>query len=317
MLRDTRGNVSFLLGKPGTLAVLAACRARRGMKKSAEIAATSLLNLVPWTRDVDEGGLELFQGRCGYLQAVLFLKARGFKEADYESSDYAREEIGAVIRELKERLHNSDPIEYHGTCYLGAAHGYAGIALVAASLGDDSLREAAKQLNDTTKKFVYPESRNVPSSVKKTSKDRLVHWCHGAPGWVAPRLAVGDLEGAIEAGEVTWVRGLLKTKGPGLCHGIPGNGAAFLALYRATKSKKYLHRALHFAKFAIDNYHNLINLADRPFSLFEGIAGTLCFVADCLDALKWARGGTATEHFNGFLATPAPFFFHPESQAQE
>ncbi|CAI7909081.1 unnamed protein product [Closterium sp. NIES-53] len=96
--------------------------------------------------------------------------------------------------------------------------------------------------------------------------DRLVHWCHGAPG-VAPALAHAAmvrplvyalewhqlrggrgeggarggslfpskphlLQAAIEAGEVVWHRGLLRRVG--LCHGISGNAYTFLALHRAT-----------------------------------------------------------------------------------
>jgi hypothetical protein len=29
-------------------------------------------------------------------------------------------------------------------------------------------------------------SGNYPSSIGSASGDKLVHWCHGAPGWVAP-----------------------------------------------------------------------------------------------------------------------------------
>jgi hypothetical protein len=42
------------------------------------------------------------------------------------------------------------------------------------------------------------------------------------------------LAAARRAGEVVWARGLLK-KGPGLCHGVAGNGYALLALYKATQ----------------------------------------------------------------------------------
>jgi hypothetical protein len=36
------------------------------------------------------------------------------------------------------------------------------------------------------------------------------------------------------AAEVTWRRGLL-AKGPGLCHGVAGNGYALLSVYRCTR----------------------------------------------------------------------------------
>jgi hypothetical protein len=46
-----------------------------------------------------------------------------------------------------------------------------------------------------------------------------------------------------------WQRGLVR-KGLGLCHGICGNGYAFLSAYRATHDESYLQKALAFAHFA-------------------------------------------------------------------
>lgn len=46
-----------------------------------------------------------------------------------------------------------------------------------------------------------------------------------------------------------WQRGLVR-KGLGLCHGICGNGYAFLSAYRATHDESYLQQALAFAHFA-------------------------------------------------------------------
>ena len=39
------------------------------------------------------------------------------------------------------------------------------------------------------------------------------------------------LTAARKAGDLIWQRGLIK-KGPGLCHGVAGNGYAFLHLYQ-------------------------------------------------------------------------------------
>ena len=38
---------------------------------------------------------------------------------------------------------------------------------------------------------------------------------------------------AKRAGDLVWERGLLK-KGPGLCHGVAGNGYTFLHLYQVS-----------------------------------------------------------------------------------
>jgi hypothetical protein len=68
---------------------------------------------------------------------------------------------------------------------------------------------------------------NLPSSLGSKT-DKLVHWCHGAPGLV-PMLCVAAavysdrreeyLNAARAAGELIHERGLLK-KGVGICHGI-------------------------------------------------------------------------------------------------
>ena len=90
------------------------------------------------------------------------------------------------------------------------------------------------------------------------------------------------LQAAISCGEVTWHKGLLR-KGPGLCHGIAGNGYVFLLLYQLTGDKKHLHRAHEFANFAIsEQFWASARRPDSPYSLFEGKSGLACFLADLL-----------------------------------
>ncbi|KAL0406824.1 UNVERIFIED_CONTAM: LanC-like protein GCR2 [Sesamum latifolium] len=125
-------------------------------------------------------------------------------------------------------------------------------------------------------------SGNYPSS-EGSETDRLVHWCHGAPG-VALTLAKAAkvfgseefLQAAMDAGEVVWNRGLLKRVG--VCHGISGNAYVFLSLYQLTGKLEFLYRAKAFACFLHDRAQTLISEGimhggDRPYSLFEGIGG--------------------------------------------
>ena len=71
-------------------------------------------------------------------------------------------------------------------------------------------------------------SGNYPSSLGKTD-DLLVHFCHGAPGFI-PFLCEAYKfykdgvfkECALKAGECVWKKGILK-KGNPMCHGIGGN----------------------------------------------------------------------------------------------
>lgn len=136
---------------------------------------------------------------------------------------------------------------WHGKFYLGAAHGSAGILLqlLRTQLADRDahIREfVAQQIELLISTGKYPYSSNYKSSASSRS-DRLVQWCHGAPGvapllyeakkkgLLLPTLAIGigigishELDDALR---VTSERGLL-SKWTGLCHGLSGNGLILL-----------------------------------------------------------------------------------------
>ena len=81
---------------------------------------------------------------------------------------------------------------------------------------------------------------NFPSQFGDSS-DKLIHWCHGAPG-VAVLFCkayslmhnLQYLKTAVSSAKLVWERGLL-TKGMSLCHGAAGNAYTFLQLYKVTK----------------------------------------------------------------------------------
>ncbi len=187
---------------------------------------------------------------------------------------------------------------YHKTEYLGAAHGLSGILQVILSFPEYlSVRHESNKLVKDSVDYILTTKKsngNFPTSTNSAANDEqkdLVHWCHGAAGtihllaraymvWSDPMY----LKAAVECGEVIWERGLLK-KGPGICHGIAGNGYAHLVLYRLTGDGKYLNRAWYFAEFMLsDHFKNEARLPDRPFSLFEGLCGTVCFISDLISA---------------------------------
>jgi hypothetical protein len=117
-----------------------------------------------------------------------------------------------------------------------------------------------------------------------------VHWCSGSPAAVflfARAYEVFDdaayLDTARRAADHVWRYGLLR-KGNGICHGIAGNGYAFLSLYRRTGDSRDLHRALHFARHSwSERVTSEQRTPDRRWSLYEGLLGTLCFYRDCLE----------------------------------
>jgi len=131
------------------------------------------------------------------------------------------------------------------------------------------------------------------SSVGTHKKDRLVHWCHGAPGWILLLIRANQvfskpsyLDCAKSAAVQTLLpRGLLK-KGLGLCHGIAGNGFVFLRLAQVLEGEErmfWYHRALQYAAFGIEHYDELKDIPDRPYSLYEGVSGFVCFLLACAD----------------------------------
>lgn len=67
----------------------------------------------------------------------------------------------------------------------------------------------------------------------------------------------------------------------GLCHGVAGNGYVFLLLYRLTADEKYLFRANTFAQFlTTSDFKKEARTPDCPYSLYEGLAGTVCYILD-------------------------------------
>lgn len=61
----------------------------------------------------------------------------------------------------------------------------------------------------------------------------------------------------------------MHVQGLGLCHGISGNAYSLLSAYHCTKDERYYQRALHIGAFMADNWQELLNVPDRPLSLYE------------------------------------------------
>ncbi|GLT66548.1 hypothetical protein SLA2020_389060 [Shorea laevis] len=226
---------------------------------------------------------ELFNGRAGFLWACLFLNKHIGK--DTISATRTRPVVDDIIkagRRLSSKGKCPLMYEWHGKKYWGAAHGLAGIlhVLMDMELKPDEVEDVKGTLCYMIKNR-YP-SGNYPSS-EGSESDRLVHWCHGAPGIALTLVKAAEvyggkefLQAAVDAGDVVWNRGLLKRVG--ICHGISGNTYVFLCLYRLTGKVEYLYRAKAFACFLLDRAQKLISEGkmhggDRPHSLFEGIGG--------------------------------------------
>ncbi|GBF88577.1 hypothetical protein Rsub_01292 [Raphidocelis subcapitata] len=275
--------VTFLEGRSGALAVQAV---------ALEAMAASSVAALP------AGECEVLYGRAGYLYSLLWVDAQlGAGTVD-----------GGIVRALVRHLLDeglagaraSDTAarfglmySWHAKHYLGAAHGLSGIVLVLlhalpavrdvdpSGQGVAALRTACDALAGA-----LLQSGNLPSSLG-SREDRLVQWCHGAPGLIPTMIkaeeALGGgryLAAAEEAARAVWARGLLR-KGVGLCHGISGNGYALLSLWRATGEDRYLRMAQAYALFAAERWQSeLYDTPDRPASLYEGLAGAVNFWLD-------------------------------------
>lgn len=191
---------------------------------------------------------------------------------------------------------------WKGKIYLGACHGVTGILHTLLDFQDVliSVDGNAIKLIDETIALLYEnmctKSGNLASSIKSSGaakkSDTLVQWCHGAPGHVLLLTQMGRktqsqtyLDVAKDlAASVIRPRGLLR-KGVGLCHGIAGNAFCFLSLANALHelhggghSSSEISASYEYANFALDHFNELKYVPDRPFSLYEGMAGLCCLL---------------------------------------
>ncbi len=178
---------------------------------------------------------EWLYGRAGTLYLLRALSTH-FARNDAPASPQLTEvlaDIEAVMDALCEVITSTPrPWTWHQKHYLGAAHGDVGIITqvvlsrpwVAPAVRADLLAVLGAQL----------ESGNWPSSVPvegSAEEDKLVQFCHGAPGVVVSLQSLvpffpdlgAEMERAIERGRKCVVeRGLLR-KEACLCHGMAGN----------------------------------------------------------------------------------------------
>jgi glutathione transferase len=239
---------------------------------------------------------ELLYGRVGHLYALLFV-CRHLADNDAEpiSLDAVRRRIDALGRsiaasgrETARKEGSSAPFLYywHSKPYLGGAHGVTGIAQVlaqAGALGDDDVDAVTDYLLSKR----YAASGNIVTrdnaSCSNANSDRLVQFCHGI---TAPLFFIASSERALKrAGDeaiersvnVLLTRGFL-AKGAGLCHGLAGNAMPLLQLHARTGDARYLEHAWLFASAMRHFAERLWHEPDEPYSLFNGLAGALCFV---------------------------------------
>uniref|UniRef100_A0A1Q3FAC3 LanC-like protein 3 homolog n=1 Tax=Culex tarsalis TaxID=7177 RepID=A0A1Q3FAC3_CULTA len=294
---------SFLCGNAGIYAVSAAICHRMGQRQEMDEDLRNFASGITVCKRIDfnkNGSDELLFGRAGYLAGIYWL------HQNIDKRLFAHETltvIAGVMIESGKRYsaaHRSPvPLMYHcwGDEYLGAAHGVSAIMHMLLEspfqANPNGNEMAAVRATVNSLLSLQDAEGNFPVTLQdylQRSRDELlVHWCHGAPGIVylmaKAYLLFKDpkyLQSCVRSCDLVWRKGLLR-KGPGICHGVAGSGYVFLLLYRLTSNPKYLYRALKFMEFLThEEFIRYARNPDRPFSLYEGYAGTVCFLLDLL-----------------------------------
>ncbi|CAH2086503.1 unnamed protein product [Euphydryas editha] len=294
--------ISFLCGDAGPLAIAAIISYKLGTKKPASLPEYQDLvqRIINLSTLINESPDELLYGKVGYLYALLFVN-KYISDKKGVPGNHIEKVITSIIKSGKQfsrEMKSESPLlwQWHDKIYLGSAHGIAGILYI--------LLQARSYINATEiRSFIKPtldwlmnqrfSSGNFPSSLNSSSGDRLVQWCHGAPGFIPLCLLAYQvfneekyLNIAIQAGEVIWQRGLC-AKGYSICHGVSGNAYAFLQLYQVTKKPDHLYRACCFMEWcAVERPGTELHRPDRPASLFEGLLGRVYLAADIINPLE-------------------------------
>lgn len=305
-----RKRAAYLTGCGGVYAVAAVIYNKLDKLQRSEQYVAKYQSLATVCEDInflENGSDELFVGRAGYLMGAILLK-RELKREVISSQQMIK--LCQIIMEsgkrFRHRMHASFDADipvmyaYHGTLYLGAAHGISGIfqtlLSVPSFIESDKANVALiyKSMDFLLKNCV--QHGNMASNlegalVTSSRRKMLVHWCHGAAGviymYARAYLVSGKKESYLQVcchmAEVVWEQGLLY-KGPGICHGVSGSGFVHLLMYRLTGDDKYFQRAKKFSDFMFtDQFYHGARTPDCPYSLFEGWAGAACFLNDLLN----------------------------------
>uniref|UniRef100_A0A182XVJ1 LanC-like protein 3 homolog n=1 Tax=Anopheles stephensi TaxID=30069 RepID=A0A182XVJ1_ANOST len=292
--RSSKDSVAFLCGDSGIAAVSAVIAHSQGNGHDAENEVKIFLKGHPVC--ATDGGYEadeVLVGRAGYLHGSYWLNQT------IASKPIANETVTAICKVIMTRgrriaasLQTAAPLmyEYHKKTYLGAAHGICAIlhALLESPWfdrdDDGQFCVSPTKLSDIKNTIDYVltmqnHEGNFPT--RHDSNRTLVHWCHGCGGaiylFAKAYLTFKEekyLQCCRKCADTIWHQGLLR-KGPGICHGVAGNGYAFLLMYRLTGEKCYLYRAAKFTEFLNSpTFAEQLLAPDRPYSLYEGLAGT-------------------------------------------
>ncbi|KAJ6596717.1 LanC-like protein 3 like, partial [Pseudolycoriella hygida] len=219
--------------------------------------------------------LSIIVGRAGYLSGMHFLnkqiKPKRYTDDEILNLCKVIIDSGRSYSKIKKSIF---PLAYpfHASEYLGALHGLSSILLMILNspwfqrtpLVKELTNAPTDILNDVKGTIdlllsLQDEEGNFPTAADDAQENirqpPLIQWCHGSPGIIYLLIKAYKvfkeekyLNAARKVADVIWRCGLL-TAGPSLCHGVAGNGYAFLMMFRATGEVQYVYRAFKFAEF--------------------------------------------------------------------
>jgi hypothetical protein len=216
----------------------------------------------------DDASNEWLYGRAGYLYLLRLVRGSFLENKEIlELIDDTTEEVISNIME------SPRPWKWHGKAYVGAVHGAIGI-ITQIVLSDPSWAPKLEAELGALLSYQY-DSGNFPSSIPP-GRDRLVQFCHGAPGVVGSLISIKKyfpnlqerIDRAVAKGrECIWERGLL-TKEPCLCHGITGNALAL-------DGEQFEHFLTYTTGHEIRSMEKdgMLDKSDDPSALWCGEAG--------------------------------------------
>ncbi|KAH8919266.1 hypothetical protein BT69DRAFT_1353233 [Atractiella rhizophila] len=207
--------------------------------------------------------------------------------------------------------------------YLGYVHGIAGILHTMFNAPYTTWKKHESALLKTIEWILrFQQGDGNFKCTPKDEKTELVHFCHGAPGFILliSRLLSLHAEGTIalapelkdkltvslkKAADCVWEKGLLK-KGINLCHGVAGSAYVLLQLAVLPKGilsdderRDYLWKATRFASFGTDWKTKGFETMDVENSLFFGVSGAVVMWSDLLTVLE-SKDGRGDGKFIGF-----------------
>ncbi|ETS82909.1 hypothetical protein PFICI_04785 [Pestalotiopsis fici W106-1] len=180
----------------------------------------------------DDGSNEWLYGRAGWLYLLRLCRA-AFQQSGTKAETTLKLLNKTIDKTVSRILRVPQPWTWHGSQYLGAAHGTLSV-ITQVVLSRPTTAPPLQLLLSRVLDRQF-ESGNFPSSVPGSGHDRLVQFCHGGPGFVLSlrsllpyfsgslgdkmRLAIARAQFDVRE------RGVLR-KEPCLCHGVAGNALA-------------------------------------------------------------------------------------------